>query len=503
MRRMTSSQDPRGVRGTAKDETGARAPAATWNDAPALETMRPEIADRYGLFINGRSVAPKSRRYLPTINPATGEVICRIAEAGEKDVDAAVEAAKAAQGGWARLKRQERARYLFRLSRRIEERARELAVLDTIDGGLTIRETRGAVLPLAARYFFYYAGWCDKLEYAFAGHEAKPIGVCGSIIDGHLPLLMAAWKLAPALACGNTCVLKPPEDAALSTLRLAEICAEIDLPPGVVNIVTGPAQTGEWLARHPKVSRLAFNGSTSRGKKMAEACAEVDTSLSLSLSGRSPQIVFEDASIDQAIEGIVRATFGGLGQIGLAGSRLLVQESILDEMIAKLEDRMRTLRVGDPLDRNTDVGPLRSKERLTEVERFIETGIAEGAKLHEVDEMPLPKRGYWRRPCFFSNVQPSQAIAREDADVPVPVVMSFRTPMEAVARANNTPYGLAACVWTDKGSKMFETARRLKAGVIWCNSPVRLDPASPFGGCRESGFERDGGLQGLREYLDL
>jgi aldehyde dehydrogenase (NAD+) len=503
MRRMTSSQDPRGVRGTAKDETGARAAVAAWDDAPALETMRPEIADRYGLFINGRSVAPKSRRYLPTIDPATGEVICRTAEAGEKDVDAAVEAAKAAQGGWARLKPQERARYLFRLARRIEERARELAVLETIDTGIPIRESRDTLLPLVAGHFFYYAGWCDKLRYAFPGREAKPIGVSGSIIDDHLPLLMAAWKLPPALACGNTCVLRSPEGAALTTLRLAELCAEADLPAGVVNIITGPDETAEWLARHPKVSKLASNGSTSRGKVIAGACAEVGTPLSLSLGGRSPQIIFEDASIDQAIEGIARTTFCGLGQVAFAGSRLLVQESILEEVIVKLEARMRMLRVGDPLDRNTDVGPLQSKEQLSEADRFIETGIAEGAKLHEVEEMPLPKKGYWRRPCFFSNVQPSHAIAREESDLPVPVVLSFRTPTEAVARANNTPYGLAACVWTDKGSKMFEIARRLKAGVVWCNAPARFDPSSPFGGCRESGFGRDGGLQSLREYVNL
>ncbi|MDY7110260.1 MAG: aldehyde dehydrogenase family protein [Planctomycetota bacterium] len=495
--------DDSGERKHSATNANGAAPAASWHDAPALETMRPEIAERYGLFINGRFVAPKSRRYLPAINPSTGEMICRIAEAGEKDVAAAVEAAKAAQPAWARLKPQERARYLFRLSRRIEDRARELAVLDTIDTGIPIREARNELLPLVARHFFSYAGWCDKLKYAFARREAKPIGVCGAIIDGHLPLLMAAWKLAPALACGNTCVLRPPGDAALTTLRLAELCAEVDLPPGVVNIVTGSDETGEWIARHPKTDKVAFAGSTAAGKRIAETCAEAGTPIALSLGGRNPQIIFEDASIDQAIEGIVRTCFRGLGPVAFAGSRLLVQESILEEVIAKLEDRMRTLRVGDPLDRNTDIGPLRSKDQLAEVERFIETGIAEGTKLHEDEEVSLPRKGYGRRPCFFSNVQPSHAIAREEVDVPVPVVMSFRTPTEAVARANNTPFGLAACVWTDKGSKMFEIARRLKAGTVWCNAPPRFDPTSPFGGCRESGFGRDGGLQGLREYVSL
>ena len=500
---MATSQNPRGGRGTATAEAGPQTPGASWADAPALETMRPEISDRYGLFINGRFVAPKSRRYFPAVNPATGEVVCRIAEAGEKDVNAAVEAAKAAQPAWARLRPQERARFLFRLSRRIEERARELAVLETIDAGRPIRESLAVDLPLVARHFSYYAGWCDKLEYAFPGREAKPIGVCGAITPSHLPLLMAAWKLAPALACGNTCVLRPSEDTPLTALRLAEICEEVDLPAGVINIVTGSAQAGEWLARHPAVGKISFIGSASAGKLIAGACAEAGMPITLSLGGKSPQIVFEDAPIDQAIEGIIRGTYCGQGQIGFAGSRLLVQESILEEVIAKLEDRMRTLRVGNPLDRNTDVGPLRSKQQLVEVERFIETGIAEGAKLHEADEMPLPKKGYWRRPCFFSGVQPSHAIAREEVDGPVPVVMSFRTPTEAVARANNTPHGLAAGIWTDKGAKMFEIARRVKAGVVWCNAPGLLDPASPFGGCQESGFGREGGLHGLREYVSL
>jgi len=500
---MTISQDPRGRKKSAMDDAGPQPPAETWDYAPALETIRPEIADRYGLFINGRFASPKSRRHFPTINPATGEVICRIAEAGEKDVDAAVEAARAAQGAWGRLKPQERAGHLFRLARRIEERARELAVVETTDAGKPIRESLAVDLPLVARHFFYYAGWCDKLEYAFAGREAKPIGVCGQIIPCHWPLLMAAWKLAPALACGNTCVLKPSEDSSLTALRLAEICREIDLPEGVVNIVTGPAQTGEWLARHPAVGKIAFTGSTAAGKLIARACAESGTPMTLSLSGKSPQIVFEDASIDQAVEGIIRGTYCGQGQIGFAGSRLFVQESILEEMIAKLEDRLRTLRVGNPLDRNTDVGPLSSKRQLSEVQRFIELGAAEGAELHEVEEPPLPRKGFWLQPCFFTNVQPSHAIAREEIPGPVLAVMSFRTPAEAVARANNTPYGLAAGVWTDKGAKMFEIARRLKAGVVWCNAPGLLDPASPFGGCRESGFAREGGLQGLREYVNV
>jgi len=500
---MTTSQDSRGGNGPATADAGPQPSTESWDYAPAPETMRPEIADRYGLFIDGRFVAPKSRRHFRSINPATEEGLSEIAEAGEKDVEAAVKAAKAAQPLWARLKGRERAKYLFRLARRIQERALELAVLETMDGGKPIRESRDEDLPLAAQHFFYHAGWCDKLAYAFPGRKPKPVGVCGQIIPWNFPLLMAAWKLAPALACGNTCVLKPAETTSLTALRLAEICREIDLPAGVVNIVTGAAATGRLIVEHPQVKKIAFTGSTAVGKLIAGLCAESGKRLTLALGGKSPHILFEDASIDQAIEGIIRGIYLNQGHVCSAGSRLFVQESILDEVIKKLEQCMGTLRVGDPLDKNTDVGAINSREQLDRIQRYLKAGASEGARLHEIEEQPLSKKGYWCRPCFFTNVQPSHLIAREEIFGPVLVVMSFRTPGEAIARANNTPYGLAAGVWTDKGAKALEIARGLKAGVVWCNGYNLFDPASPFGGYRESGFGREGGLHGLRAYVDL
>jgi len=499
---MTSNEEP-GGREKAATAPDVQGETAGWEYAPALETMRPEIADRYGLFINGRFAAPKSRKHFRSINPATEVGLCEIAEAGEKDIEAAVQAAKAAQPAWARLKDRERAKYLFRLARRIQERALELAVLETMDGGKPIRESRDEDLPLTAQHFFYHAGWCDKLPYAFPGRKVKPVGVCGQIIPWNFPLLMAAWKLAPALACGNTCVLKPAETTSLTALRLAAICREIDLPAGVVNIVTGAAATGRLIVEHPEVKKIAFTGSTAVGKLIAGLCAESGKRLTLELGGKSPHILFEDASIDQAIEGIVRGIYFNQGHVCSAGSRLFVQESILEEVIEKLSERMGTLRVGDPLDKNTDVGAINSRQQLDRIDRYLKAGAAEGARLHEFDGQPLPKKGYWCRPCFFTNVQPNHLIAREEIFGPVLVVMSFRTPGEAIARANDTPYGLAAGVWTDKGAKALEIASHLKAGVVWCNGYNLFDPASPFGGYRESGFGREGGLHGLRGYVDL
>ncbi len=491
--------------GTPGLATDREAHPPAWDYSPAPETVKVAIAPRHGLFINGEFVPPKSRKHFATINPATEEVLSEIAEANADDVDSAVKAAKAAAPKWAKLDPRQRAKYIFRIARRIQERARELAVLETMDGGKPIAESRDVDIPLTAHHFFYHAGWADKLRYAFPGADPppKPIGVCGQIIPWNFPLLMAAWKLAPALACGNTCVLKPAETTSLTALRLAEILQEIELPPGVVNIITGAGATGAALVNHPYVRKIAFTGSTEVGKIIAKACAATDKRLTLELGGKSPNIIFDDASIDQAIEGIIQAIYFNQGHVCCAGSRLFVQESILDEVISKLTHRMKSLRVGDPLDKNTDVGAINSKAQLATIHRYLETGMNEGADLHEVNSSVLPTKGYWCRPSFFTNVQPSHAIAREEIFGPVLAVQSFRTPEEALLRANNTPYGLAAGVWTDKGSKIFDIARQLKAGVIWCNTYNRFDPASPFGGFKESGFGREGGLQGLRAYVEV
>lgn len=478
-------------------------PGMKWDYSPAPESAKVEITERYDLYINGQFVAPKSRKYFASINPATEEVICDVAEAGKADVAAAVSAAKAAQPKWAKLKPQERAKYLFRIARRIQERARELAIIETIDGGKPIKESRDVDIPLAAQHFFYHAGWCDKLRYAFPGRDPKPVGVCGQIIPWNFPLLMAAWKLAPALACGNTCVLKPAETTPLTALRLAEILQEVDLPPGVVNIITGGPESGRALVEHNDIKKIAFTGSTEVGKAIAKTIAGTEKRLTLELGGKSPNIIFADASIDQAVEGIVSGIYFNQGHVCCAGSRLFVEESILDDVIAKLTHRLKSLRVGDPLDKNTDVGAINSKAQLSTIHKYLEAGREDGAALHEVNGQPLPKKGYWCRPCFFTGVQPSHVIAREEIFGPVLAVMSFRTPEEALLRANNTPYGLAAGVWSDKGSKIFEIARKLEAGVIWCNTYNKFDPASPFGGFKESGFGREGGLQGLRAYVNL
>ncbi|MCI0363561.1 MAG: aldehyde dehydrogenase family protein [Phycisphaerales bacterium] len=516
---------------------GAAPPAeGGWDYSPAPERAKVTIAPRYELFIKGKFVAPKSKKYFASINPANEDVLCELAEAGKEDVDAAVRAAKAAGPKWAALEPKERAKFLFRIARRIQERARELAVLETMDGGKPITESRDIDIPLAAQHFFYHAGWCDKLEYAFPGISnsgtgvspvrsrksrtrgtpvpPSPIGVCGQIIPWNFPLLMAAWKLAPALACGNTCVLKPAETTSLTALRLAEILQEIELPPGVVNIVTGAGTTGQHIVNHPQVRKIAFTGSTEVGKLILKACATSgasggDKKLTLELGGKSPNIIFEDASIDQAIEGIVQGIYFNQGHVCCAGSRLFVAESILDEVIEKLTHRMKSLRLGEPLDKNTDIGAINSKAQLATIHRYLEVGEREGARKivpsenGEAAPPALPSKGYWCRPCLFTDVQPSHVIAREEIFGPVLAVMSFRTPEEAITRANNTPYGLAAGVWTDKGAKMFEIARKLKAGVIWCNTFNKFDPASPFGGYKESGFGREGGVQGLRAYLNL
>ncbi len=482
-------------------ETAVTAASEGWDYSPAPERTRPEIDSEYGLFIGGEFRAPQSDRTFNTINPATGQRLSRISEAGDEDVDAAMAAARSAGPKWARMKGRERGKYLFRLARRVQECARELAVLETMDGGKPIKESRDVDLPLVAQHFFYHAGWADKLQWAFGGRDVKPRGVCGQIIPWNFPLLMAAWKLAPALACGNTVVLKPAETTSLTALHLAKLMQEIDLPPGVVNIVTGAGDTGRMVASHPAVKKVAFTGSTEVGRRIMEELAPREIPLTLELGGKSANIVFADAAIEQAIEGVVSGIWFNQGHVCCAGSRLLVEESILEPFVAALRDRMAQLRVGDPLDKNTDIGAINSREQLDRIRALVTAGQEEGAILHDVQSTPLPEQGFWFPPCFFTGVQPAHVVAREEIFGPVLAVMSFRTPEEAIRRANMTPYGLAAGIWTDKGSKIFEIASRMDAGVVWCNTYNQFDAASPFGGVKESGFGREGGLQGLRAYV--
>ena len=474
-----------------------------WEYSAAPERFPISIDETNKLFIGGKFVSPKSRKWFASSNPATNEKLADIATAGAADVNAAVLAAKKALPKWSKLPGSERAKYLYRIARRIQERAREFAVLETIDGGKPIKESRDIDIPLAAQHFFYYAGWADKLQYAFAGRSVQPIGVCGQIIPWNFPLLMASWKLAPAIACGNTSVLKPAETTSLTALRLAEVMQEVELPEGVINIVTGAGDTGKHLAEHKDIKKLAFTGSTEVGKMLMRNAAGTGKRLTLELGGKSANIIFADAAIDQAIEGIVSGIYFNQGHVCCAGSRLFVEEPIVEEVIHKLTHRMKSLRVGDPMDKNTDVGAINSPSQLQTIERYIKTGVAEGGQLHKANTQRLPSKGNWCNPCFFTDIQPSHTIAREEIFGPVLSIMTFRTPEEAISRANNTPYGLAAGVWTDKGSKVFEVAKRLEAGIIWCNSYNRFDAASPFGGFKESGFGREGGMQGLKPYVKL
>ena len=478
-------------------------PSTNWDYAPAPESTKVEIKTQYGLFIDGAFREPRSGRSIETINPATESSLSRISEADATDVNLAVVAARKALKNWRRVPALERAKYLYRIARRIQERARELAVLETMDNGKPIRESRDEDVPQAAAHFFHHAGWCDKLRWACPtanGSAPEPIGVCGQIIPWNFPLMMAAWKIAPALACGNTVVLKPAETTSLTALRLAEILQEIDLPPGVVNIITGAGETGRELVAHSDVDKIAFTGSTDVGRAIASTVAGTKKRLTLELGGKSPNIIFADAAIDQAVEGIVSSIWANQGQVCCAGSRLLVEESVADEVIEKLRLRMRSLRVGDPLDKNTDIGAINSRAQLDRIESFIKLGVAEGAQRHDISDVALPSKGFWCKPCFFTEVQPAHTIAREEIFGPVLAVMTFRTPDEAVARANNTMYGLSAGIWTSRGSKAYEVARQIKAGVIWCNTFNQFDPAAPFGGYRESGFGREGGRSGLSAY---
>ncbi len=475
-----------------------------WDYAPAPEASdHVKIARRYELFIGGTWRAPKSGKYFATYSPSTEQKLAEVADADARDVDDAVRAARHAfDKYWSKMRGAERAKYIFRISRAIQEKARELAIVESMDGGKPIKESRDVDVPLAAAHFFYHAGWADKLDYAFHGRRVRPLGVAGQIIPWNVPLLMAAWKIAPALACGNTVVLKPAETTPLTALLLAQILQECELPPGVVNIITGAGATGAALAGHPDVNKVAFTGSTDVGKKIQRAIAGSKKRLTLELGGKAANIIFADASIDQAVEGIVSGIYFNQGHVCCAGSRLLVEESVHDLVVHKLRDRVATLRVGDPLDKNTDVGAINSKMQLDRITELVAAGVAEGAERYTAP-CKLPSKGFFFAPTFFTGVSQSSRIAREEIFGPVLSILTFRTPDEAVEKANNTMYGLSAGIWTDKGAKIFWLSQKLKAGVIWGNTYNKFDPSSPFGGYKESGFGREGGRQGLGAYLEV
>ncbi|MFJ8107040.1 aldehyde dehydrogenase family protein [Streptomyces sp. NPDC096132] len=477
--------------------------ASAFEYAPAPESRSVvDIAPSYGLFIDGEFVDAADGKVFKTVSPSTEEVLSEIAQAGEADVDRAVKAARKAFEKWSALPGSERAKYLFRIARIIQERSRELAVLETLDNGKPIKETRDADLPLVAAHFFYYAGWADKLGHAGFGPAPKPLGVAGQVIPWNFPLLMLAWKIAPALATGNTVVLKPAETTPLSALFFADVCRQAGLPKGVVNILPGYGAAGAALVAHPDVNKVAFTGSTAVGKEIARTVAGSRKKLTLELGGKGANIVFDDAPIDQAVEGIVNGIFFNQGQVCCAGSRLLVQESIEDELLDSLKRRLSTLRLGDPLDKNTDIGAINSEEQLARITGLVEQGEAEGAERWS-PACELPEAGYWFAPTLFTKVTQAHTVARDEIFGPVLSVLTFRTPDEAVAKANNTPYGLSAGIWTEKGSRILAVANKLRAGVVWSNTFNKFDPTSPFGGYKESGFGREGGRHGLEAYLDV
>lgn len=462
-----------------------------------------EIKESYTHFIDGKFVSPEKGRVIQSINPANEKTLFEFAEGTSEDIDKAVKAArKAYNKTWSELSGRERGKYIYRLARMIQERSRELAISESLDGGKPIRESRDVDVPLAAAYFFYYAGWADKLEYAFPGRTPEPLGVCGQIIPWNFPLMMLAWKIAPALATGNTVVLKPAETTPLTALKFAEICKDAGLPDGVVNIVTGAGSTGAALVDHPDVDKIAFTGSTEVGKIIQKSLAGTHKKFTLELGGKGPNIIFEDAPIDQTVEGIVNAIFFNQGHVCCAGSRLLVQEGIADRLITKLKDRMETLIVGDPLDKNTDIGAINSRMQYEKIQEYLEIGINEGAELHQ-SSCQLPDKGYFCPPTIFTGVGQSNRVVQEEIFGPVLTVQTFRTPDEAIEKANNTPYGLAGGVWTDKGSKIFSVGQNIRSGVIWSNTYNKFDPTSPFGGYKESGIGREGGLHGLYSYVSL
>jgi len=489
------------------EQTGETTPALAglgWEYAPAPESRDiVSIQPQYGLFVAGEFRPAADGRTFATINPATEEPQAQVAMASMADVDAAVAAARSAyEQVWGPMPGSERAKYLYRIARQLQERAREFAVLESLDNGKPIRESRDVDIPLAAAHFFYYAGWADKLEYAGFGPRPRPLGVAGQVIPWNFPLLMAAWKLAPALAAGNTCVLKPAETTPLTALLLAEVCQQAGLPPGVVNVLTGAGDTGAEVVSHPGVNKVAFTGSTEVGKQIARAVAGTDKKLTLELGGKAANIVFDDAPIEQAVEGIVNGIFFNQGHVCCAGSRLLVQESVADAVVERLQRRLATLRLGDPLDKNTDIGAINSPQQLAKIAELTKAGEAEGAHRWS-PACQLPDRGYWFPPTVFTGVSQSHRIAREEIFGPVLSVLTFRTPDEAVVKANNTPYGLSAGIWTDKGSRILSLAQQLRAGVVWANTYNRFDPASPFGGYKESGYGREGGRHGLAAYLNV
>ncbi len=474
------------------------------NYAPAPESKAAaKINPKYDLFINGKFEKPLSKKYFGTINPATEEKLSEVAEANAADVDKAVKAARNAyEKTWKKMPGKERAKYIFRIARMMQERAREFAVIETLDGGKPIRESRDFDVPTAANHFFYYAGWADKLEYAFANRTAQPLGVAGQIIPWNFPLLMAAWKIAPALATGNTVVLKPAETTPLTALKLAEIIQEADLPPGVVNIITGAGATGAALVNHPDVNKIAFTGSTDVGKIIQKAIAGTGKKATLELGGKAANIIFDDAPLDQAVEGVINGIFFNQGHVCCAGSRLYVQESVYKEVLRKLKDRLDTLIVGDPLDKNTDIGAINSREQLNVINKYLKIGVSEGAEMYQ-SSGAIPSKGFFCRPTIFTNVAQSNRIAQEEIFGPVLTIQTFRTDDEVIEKANNSPYGLSAGVWTDKGSKIFNLTTKLRAGVVWANTFNQFDPTSPFGGYKESGYGREGGLHGLYPYVKL
>lgn len=486
----------------AKKETKKLEYFTDWKYAPAPEsTDHIRLQKQYELFINGKFVKPTSGKYFDTINPATEEKISSIAEANEKDVDTAVKAARGAYDKtWSKMPAKERAKYIYRIARLIQERARELSVIETMDGGKSIRESRDIDVPLAANHFFYYAGWADKLEYAFPNRSPKSLGVAGQVIPWNFPLLMAAWKIAPALATGNTVVLKPAETTSLTALKLAEIIQESGLPDGVVNIITGHGPVGAAMVNHKDINKIAFTGSTNVGKWIQKSIAGTDKRLTLELGGKAANIIFEDAPINQAVEGIINGIFFNQGHVCCAGSRLFIQESVAEEVIHKLKDRLETLIVGDPLDKNTDIGAINSRMQLNKINEYLKIGVNDGAEMYQ-SSCTIPKKGFFVRPTLFLNTSQSHRISQEEIFGPVLAIQTFRTIEEVIEKANNIPYGLSAGVWTDKGSRIFNMTSKLRAGVIWANTYNKFDPTSPFGGYKESGFGREGGLHGLMPYL--
>jgi len=471
-----------------------------WEYDPAPETADPKLKSRYDLFIGGKFVAPKSGKYFDSINPATEEVLAQIALANQADVAAAYQAAQKAFGPWSKLPGAERGKYLYRIARLIQDRAREFAVAESMDGGKPIKESRDFDVPMMAAHFFYHAGWADKLEYAVPGATVTPLGVIGQVIPWNFPLLMLAWKIAPALAMGNTVVLKPAETTSVTAMKFAELLLEAELPAGVVNIVTGAGETGAAVVGHPIAAKIAFTGSTEVGKIIMRQLAGTDKKLTLELGGKAANIVFDDSPVDQAVEGVVNGIFFNQGHVCCAGSRLLVQESIAEMFVAKLKNRIDVLRVGNPLDKNTDVGAINSRAQLERIGELVESGVSAGAEIYQSAACQLPSRGYYFKPTVFTGVTQSHRIAKEEIFGPVLSILTFRTLEEAVEKANNTEYGLSAGVWTDKGSRILKMSTLLKAGVVWANTFNKCDPSSPFGGYKESGFGREGGRQGLMDY---